>query len=328
MVWRLVDCVWERKKSRDEYEWLYLKNPLGFARSNLVFEKQSGELVSTKARFPWPVACGRQRLTGVFGGDAVTLQRLQRTGLTPLRRGPDKVHPHDPSLIVLSAPNAKSRANGRKQGDEPPLGPLPTSSLILDFQSFLGRRSFPRTFARAAGAVSNHALGHWHRQVLEVDPDLSIVDIGRFEAGIDSVTWQHMKNDSYWCPHEADFLNWRYLDHPGFEYVAIGLERKGDLVAYAVVRLSGDFSHLMEFSADEGRTAHMLLRAVIDTARKAGCDVVRFYATTGWHHWKLFRRAGFYHRPSDSYISAKCESRDDVSLERNWQLLPGDSDVT
>lgn len=326
-IWRLVDIVWNRTRPRKAYEWLYLGNPCGFARGTVVYEVASGELVSSATRFPWPVACGDEMLPAAFGGDTVTLPRLQRTGLTDIRRGPGRLDPCSNSTVVLAAPNEKSRANARKQGDVVPLGPLPSATMIVDFQHYLADRGLPAAIARGAGRIAN-AIGAGRRhRVVGPGKSVQVEDIQHFDASFDILTQRCMRTDGYWCPHNAEFLNWRYLDHTLHEYLAIALIRDDLPVAYAVARVSHSQALLMEFAADQYELACRLLTALVDRVQAAGSDRIAFYATSAWRHWGLMREAGFRRRSSERYIKADCPERSDVLEETNWQLLPGDSDV-
>jgi hypothetical protein len=326
-IWNLVDLVWSRTRPRHAYEWLYLKNPCGFARGTVVYELSSGALVSSAVRFPWPVACGNDRLRAAFGGDTVTLPRLQRTGLTDIRRGPGRLDPWQNDTVVLAAPNEKSRANARKQGDVTPLGPLPSATMILDFQRVLADRGLPGPIARTAGGVANAARLRWLSPALPFERSLRVEAIQRFDASFDALAERCMRTDHYWCPHDAEFLNWRYLDHVLHDYMAIALVRDDVAAAYSVARVSGGRALLMEFAADRLDLARPLLLAILDRVRAAGCHRISFHATSGWRYWNLLRSVGFRKRHSERYIKADCPNRPDVPIESNWQLLPGDSDV-
>ena len=138
-----------------------------------------------------------------------------------------------------------------------------------------------------------------------------------------------MRSPEFWCPHDAEFLNWRYFDHVLHDYQALALMEGDDIRAYAVFRVGADGSgFLMEFAAGSDDDAGTLLTAVLNYAQEAGCNRIGFYATSGWRYWPLMRRAGFLSRPSERYIDAVCHGRDEVTDESKWQLLPGDSDVT
>jgi GNAT superfamily N-acetyltransferase len=329
-IFDLVDTVFGTKRARTAYEWLYRANPTGIARCWLVIERSSGSLVANQCRFPWPVAHGSERIEGEFSGDFATLPRLQRQGLYRLCVEVRDSHARQNQTVVLGAPNAKSRGALAKIGRQHyVLGPLPFRVLPLDFVELLCSRSWPRSAARIVGVAANEALGLWHKRVLAFQGDIRIEEIKRFDSSVDALTHSCMMTPSYWCPHEADFLNWRYLQHPVNAYVAQAALVNGEVMGYCVVRIENDRATLMEFAASttQQSVVRALLGAAIGIAREAGCHALAFYATRSWRFWGLFSRVGFLKTNSDTYRTAFCPDREDVSCEENWQLLPGDKDV-
>jgi len=329
-VFDLVDTVFETKRARAAYEWLYHANPMGVAHCWLVFERSSGELVASQCRFPWPVAHGNERIDGEFSGDFATLPRLQRQGLYRLSVEVRDSHARQDGTIVLGAPNAKSRGALAKMGRQHYLlGPLPFGLLPLDFVGLLRSRSWPRGVARTFGTAANEALRLWHKRALAPPDGIRIEELGHFDSGIDALTHSCMSTSGYWCPHEAEFLNWRYLQHPVNSYVAQVVIVNEEVRGYSVVRFENQRATLMEFAVAPAphTVASALLRASVDIAREAGCHSLAFYATPSWRFWRLFSRVGFLKTKSDTYLSALCPDREDVSYEENWQLLPGDKDV-
>jgi Acetyltransferase (GNAT) domain len=329
-IFDLVDTVFKTKRARAAYEWLYQANPLGAAHCWLVIERSSGELVASQSRFPWPVAHGDERIQGEFSGDFATLPRLQRQGLYRLCVEVRDSHAWQNQTVVLGAPNVKSRGALAKMGRQHyVLGPLPFGLLPLDFVEILRSRSWPRSAAKAFGVAANEALGFWQKRVLAFQDDIRIEELKHFDSEIDALTYRCMSTPNYWCPHESDFLNWRYLKHPVNSYVAQAAIVNDEIKGYSVVRIENNRATIMEFAASpaERPVVRALLRATIGIAREAGCHAVEFHATPSWRFWGLFNRVGFLKTRSETYLSALCPAREDVSNEGNWQLLPGDKDV-
>lgn len=329
-IFDLVDTVFDMRRGRAAYEWLYRANPSGLARCWLVLERCSGALVATQCRFPWPMAYGNERIEGEFGGDLATLPRLQRQGLYQLRTEISESHPAQRRIVVLSAPNVKSRGAVKKLGRQNTiLGPLPFARMPLDFEKVFDSRSWPRDASRIVGAAANKVFGFWQSMSLSSAEGIRIEELGRFDSDIDALTYRCMMTPKYWCPHEAEFLNWRYLQHPLNSYVAQAAFVGDEVRGYSVVKIDKKSATLMEFVASEEqpRLAAALLHAAIGLARDAGCQTLAFFATPSWRFWGLFRRSGFINRSSEIYLTARCSDRADVSQEENWQLLPGDRDV-
>ena len=179
------------------------------------------------------------------------------------------------------------------------------------------------------GGAADAALGFWYRKILASPSNIRIEEIRHFDSDVDTLTYSCMSTPTYWCPHEADFLNWRYFKNPVNSYLAHVALVGDEVCGYSVVRVENKGATLMEFVASPALEplAGVLLRATLGAVREAGCNRINFYATPSWRFWGLLRRAGFFRRTSKIYVTARCPDRADVSQEENWQLLPGDSDV-
>jgi len=329
-IYDLVESVLPTGAARSTYEWRYLANPNGKARCWVVVERSGGELVGSSSRFPWPIFHGSERQAGWFGGDLVTLPRLQRQGIFRLITDARDSHPWEGDNIVLGAPNRISRAAVASMGHSyNTLGPFPRATLLLDYASQLRSRSWPKTPARILGGAANKALALWQTMNLSRPGNVRVEEITRFDSGIDALTYETMSSPHYWCYHDAAFLNWRYLQHPGNSCVAQVAIVDDGIVGYSVVRLEGEHSTLMELVVlpFPEPVADALLHGIIGIAREAGCLTLGFYATRNWRFWGALRGAGFLPRKSEVYRTVRCRNREDVSEEGYWQILPGDSDV-
>lgn len=309
-IYDLVDEAFGRKRPRARFDWLYRRNPGGLARCWTVRERESRKLVSTVATWPWPLARGEACLPATLGGDAAVAPRWQRQGVPEVRRRVAKTHPDYRRTLSFSWPNVKTRGRQRKHGrDARVMGPLWRGERRLGHDA-----RWPRRLGRFVP---------W-RAGTPVEP------VRRFDATLDPVTWRWMGSDGYWSPHDAAFLNWRYLEHPDLEYHAFCLpDARGTVRGYCVVGIDGPTATLMELAAPREPAA---FRALADraaaTAREAGCDRVRFFATPRWAGWPPLRAAGFRDRSPGRWIMLRHESVQPSDSDRLalWQLLPGDNE--
>jgi hypothetical protein len=326
-IYDLVDEAFVRKSPRSVYDWIYRRNPSGVARCTVVVEKASGRIVSSEARWPWPVARGAEPASGYLSGDFVAAIQWQRRGLSELRLAFRSKNPWRNRSIGLSWPNEKSRATARKHGRPGPLGALARGVLPLRGQA-LARQGWPRALASAAGLSAAAALRA--REVL-LRPGLrgvAIDAVRRFDSAFDEVTARCMSWPGYWCPHHSEFLNWRYFEHPAHHHVALALSTARSRVGYCVVRIGAQRAWLMELAAPgepRAATAALLLRAA-RAAREAGCASLEFSAPPRWRHWPLLRSVGFVDRPSDLFLFTRGPSPDVRDLDL-WQCVPGDVDA-
>jgi hypothetical protein len=328
-IYDLVDEAFGVRRSRAKYDWIYRKNPYGLARCWIVIEKATGKLVSTGADYPWPAAHGGTRLPGFATGDSAVAGHLQRQGIEKLRLDVRRTHPWRDESIHFAWPNERSVGRVRGHGfGEKLVGPIPRAALDLHARTRLARRGWPRLVAGGVGA----AIDAWATALRGASngpsPELRIAEVSRFDERFDPVTERCMRWDGFWFPHDAHFLNWRYLGHPTQEYRALALLRGEEVVCYCVLALDGRRATLMEL-ATPGEPADVpaaLLAAATEAARDAGCDRIEFFATPGWRHWPLLRASGFAERASQTLLFLRDRAEESSRIE-DWQLVPGDHDI-
>jgi len=331
-IYDLVDEAFGRRRPRPLYDWLYRANPMGLARCWIVVERASGALLKSGAGFPWPIWRGREALMGTLSGDAATAPAWQRKGLAAVRRAFSESHPWFRDVCTIAGPNAGSRTVSEKAGrGEGLLGALRGATLPLRSAPLLARAGVPPALARPAGAVADGALAAWRaaaaRGAARAQGRIERVD--RFTIDFDAVTERCMAWPLFWAPHNADFLNWRYLAHPVETYAALALvedERPG---GYAVVCLERDKATLSELAVEPRPRARAmkLLAGAIDVAREAGCASLNFFAPPGWRHWGLLHRAGFLPYRTTNHFEVLARRWEPEVLDlRNWQVTPGDRD--
>jgi len=331
-VYDVVDLAFGKPRPRAHFDWLYRRNPFGLARCWIVAWRESGAILKTGAYFPWPIWRGRDALLGALSGDACTVPEWQRKGLAAVRRAYSRAHPWYREYCGIAGPNEGSRIVSQKAGEGAQLlGTLRGASLPLRGAPLFRRAGAPRPIAGAAGAAVDLGLTAWHgfsaRRARRVPG--RVETIRRFTLDFDEVTERCMAWPLYWSPHNVDFLNWRYLDHPVESYVALALVEDERPTAYAVVCLEPDKATLAEFAADATPPdrARKLLSAAVDVAREAGCGSLNFFGPPGWRHWSLFARSGFLPYRTRNHLEAFGRNYEPEVLDlRNWQLTPGDRD--
>ena len=330
-LYDVVDRAFGVKRPRDLFDWLYLRNPFGIARCWIVVERKTGDVLKTGAAYPWPVWRGSEPLLGSLGGDAATLPDWQRRGLSRVRNQVRNTHPWYARFCGIAGPNEGSRAVMRKQGrGANVLGRLRGGVALLRTEGAFDAIGAPALLGRPLGAVSDAFFAAWPgRRAAGGEAPGRIERVARFTGDFDAVTLRHMAWPEFWCPHNADFLNWRYLDHPTESYVGLARVEDERPTAYAVVRLAGRGATLAELAVGpppRGSRRALLLEAMA-LAREAGCAYLNFFATPGFPHWGALRSAGFLPYVSKNYAEASCPRLEpDVQQMRNWQILPGDRD--
>ena len=328
-IYDLVDEVFGVRRPRVLYDWLYRRNPHGVARSWIVVERASGRLVSSLATYPWPLARGPRALAAVQSGDAVVVPEWRGQVISRVRTEVRDSHPMEQATIRFGWPNAGSRKALRKRGlEDRLLEPVPSYVLPMHAADALTRHGWPRVLASAAARMADTVVAAWTAILLHRPFDGTVEPVRRFDATYDRATMGCVMWEGYWCPHTADFLNWRYLDHLTRQYLAFAAVIAEAVAGYCVVRTDGERAWLMDFAAppQPASVACALLLRAITAARDAGCGPLVVCAPPRWRHWPLVRSAGFVKVSLD--ISLYAWARDEPGVQRleNWQFLAGDMD--
>jgi hypothetical protein len=331
-VYDTVDQAFGTRRPRALFDWLYRDNPYGLAQVWIVEDRESGEILKTGAEFPWPVWRGDQSLLGTLSGDAATLPHWQRKGLSVVRRHVRQSHPWYPEFCSISGPNESSRIVTKKAGlSNDILGALKGGVALFHTQDVLARTKVPAPIARPIAIASDAIAAGWQRLAARAGRGSGerLEEVSRFTTDFDPVTERTMAWPRFWCPHNADFLNWRYLDHPVETYVGLALIDRERPIGYAVVRLSGAHALLAEFAVESeprSRAIHFL-NEVMNYARHAGSSYMTFFAPPAFRHWGLLHRASFLPYRTRHYLDVGCRRLEpEVQQMSHWQVTPGDRD--
>lgn len=131
-------------------------------------------------------------------------------------------------------------------------------------------------------------------------------------------------------------LDWRFKDHPAFDYRIACARRQGQLVGYAVYR-KGDFDH----QTGEGYLADWLVLPRDEAAAQAllawfgaaaqADQVTRMTAVfpDSIPEWSLFQAAGFDVRPTNYFLIGRqyVRSYDMQWMHKHWYYTLGDTDL-
>ncbi|MFI5365121.1 MAG: GNAT family N-acetyltransferase [Candidatus Binatia bacterium] len=328
-LYDVVDAAFGYKRPRAVYDWFYRRNPYGTARCWIVIDRASGQVIGSAAWWPWPMAHGEEPSEGTLGADWAVAPQWQRQGIPRLRAEVWASHPWYGKATGISWPNEKSRGSGIKRGRADRIvGPVPRAILPLDAEQLLASRGWPSPVCRVAGIVADSASRAARGLFLPRAGDVAIEPMRRFETAFDAVTYRCMAWHGFWSPHDAEFLNWRYIEHPAGGYVAFAAAAGAEPVGYCVLRLAVQDAWLMELAAPAAPSpvAGALVRHAVEVARAAGCTCLKFSAPPQWRHWRLLRRAGFLPVPSDIYVWPGGEVLRVRQLDQ-WQWVPGDMDA-
>ncbi|MCQ9207396.1 MAG: hypothetical protein NG740_05935 [Omnitrophica bacterium] len=224
------------------------------------------------------------------------------------------------------------------------LGKMPRYVKILDLEAVLFLYGVPRFFARITQAIFRAAWKIYLKVRLTKKPgDLRIQEV----AGLDyefGKFWDSISTH-YNCisKRSTEFLRWRYVDQPLWEYTILKGERSGAIRGFVVLRKGrvksgrlkghpiGIISDILVHPDDRGALRWLLAEAVKFFREKrtliVKCDILDAKIEKG------LSGAGFVKVSSDHRFMLNIYEngmpREDIDLARmrkNWFINSGDSD--
>jgi hypothetical protein len=161
-----------------------------------------------------------------------------------------------------------------------------------------------------------------------------LVEISRFDHRVDEL-WSKVSSEyRVIARRDARWLNWRFVEHPGARYRCYLLERRGDVVGYAVVRLGQHGNVAAGWVVDflcAPSWAPVLLAACTRSLRREGAQAVYCVHQPGRLTW-AFRLNGFFRRSTGWPLMVRPGEIPDGARAtlldaRNWFVTAGDSNV-
>lgn len=181
------------------------------------------------------------------------------------------------------------------------------------------------------GGVKNliSAMKSLKGKFFRLPPDIKIVMMtDRFGAAHDSL-WRRVASDyDYAVVRNANYLNWRYRDHPVLKYEVHEAWMMDELLGSLVVRYDPHESVIADYLGGAQRDDVMLalVRDAVASLAKRGVARIRC-ETSSQALKRVLRHAGFIDYPRTSIFRfVVSESLSEKVSDMNWFVMTGDSD--
>jgi len=154
--------------------------------------------------------------------------------------------------------------------------------------------------------------------------------------------WMRCRDQhNLWVVRNKTYLNWRYVAKPENKYRIVSIWQGTQPVGYMVFACSdmkfGDTLFIMDFLVDLNfkDAADLLVRYVINVAKKNNCAFVSVLLTPGSKYLNIFRKKLFLQLPEflfpqSLYFGARCFDHTMEQLVNDpkaWHISWGDNDV-
>jgi len=156
--------------------------------------------------------------------------------------------------------------------------------------------------------------------------------IERFGAPADAL-WRRLERDyASAVVRDARYLQWRYDECPGHEYVRFALRGRGDeWEGWLVLGFDGTTATIVDalLPPELPRRAPALLYRALGVALERGATAMQAWATPGTPIARLLEAGGFWRGPYEG-VRFACRlfdgSIDGAALRHAWYFQPGDTD--
>jgi GNAT superfamily N-acetyltransferase len=315
------------RRHADYFDWLYMRNPAGTALTWVAVEDK--HIVGVAAAFPRRWMCAGSEVTAYVLGDFCVDAQHRSLGLA----------------VALQ----RACVNGISAGD---------AHFALDFPSRTMMAVYQRLGIASAGTIARHARPlRTDAKLSEVIPvpvlargtaalanaGLRLNDIARnprtdLDIGFenDRCGTEYTEAAKRFSPPDgvctlrtADYLNWRYADHPERKYEILTARRGGKLWGYAVMRMNGSHATVDDLLVETEMTGRVLLARAADAARKRGAHTLSASWRPSGPGKHMLASSGFHAREESPVVLMKLPAANGIDMARltaSWHVTAGDQD--
>ncbi len=307
------------------FEWLYRSGPHGEGKAWLAQELHSGELMGVAAAFPRQIFVSGKVEMGCVLGDFCVSPKYRSLG----------------PALQLQRKCMEAISTGNQNGEFSRGYDLPSTSMLAVYKRLGVQTNVPfvrmtrllRSRRKVESRVGPGAAANAVSAVIDAVLSLSGGSrVAHSDAKI--AMWRERFGDEFtqladrvrdqWgvCTNRsADFLNWRYLDHPKRKYQVATARRGGKLAGYVIWERNEDKMTIADWYAEEPREVRLdLIRAVVARAKTEGAESVNISVPGGHEFQRDLESLGFRARESSPliFLGNGCQTAE------RWLLLDGD----
>ena len=305
------------------FDWLYRQSPAGEAKAWIASDSDSQATVGVAAAFPRRMyAFGKEELGWVLGDFCIDRQhrslgpalQLQRACLQQLNSGQP--------AIYYDFPSGTMAAIYRRLGVQSPLAMMRLSR-VLRADHKVERFIRQPQLAQVVSSIVNAGLVVVRRGSCLQNGSVISVHQERCGKEFSELAIIARSAVSICLERSAEYLNWRYLDHPYRRHEVLILRREGRLSACAVVRYEDHNLDLVDLFGDQEAVEELVREIVLIAAdRKLHAVTIQLLASHDWV--KVFRGLGFYAREKFPVVACFPSSESSVYNHPGWCLMKGD----
>jgi hypothetical protein len=314
---------------RFRFDWLYLQNPHGAARAWMATDSVTGEPIGFAAAFPrclW--IDGKVHRAWVLGDFCIAKEFRTLGPALQLQRACLAALANDGSAVCYDFPSASMMSIYRRLG-VPLFGEVVRYIKLIrvdgKVQQFIGNG----VLARGISVAGNLWLSSQRVSTPSGDTEFRLHD-GPFGPEFTSLVSRVKEFYPVHGLRTAEYLNWRYRQHPAKQFRVITARRHQELLGYVVVEISASSAILADlYATEEPGTASGLLGSLERLLEKEKIHTLTAPVLAGSRLIPYLERTGFLAReraPVAVHVDGEVKSSHVIHDSKNWLLLYGDRD--
>ena len=340
----LFNDIFGTNRSEAHWKWKFIDNPVGKLIAAVC--EDNGRIIGQCALLPvWMVVNG-SKILGAIALDTMVHPNYRKSGLFVEMASMciEKATSENVKLFY-GFPNKNAYPGWIRKLNWWHIGTLPLLLNIINPYPMLKRKTKSDILASILHRPTLFLLKVLQNEKTRINikgaTESRVVILDRFDAQFD-VLWEKIRNSytiSLW--KDSTYLNWRYIQCPDTNYVVFAVKQNTALNAFLVLKIvepnlparpykTGyivDFLCLPEKLMD----GKLLIASSLQYLRDRNVDMVISQSLEHSLSFISFRQLGFMkHGKGDNVICQhnlyNPDAVDSINL-RNWQLMPGDSDL-
>jgi GNAT superfamily N-acetyltransferase len=280
------------------FEWLYCKNPAGMARVWVACDGHAGTIIGVAAAFPRRIYRREREARGYVLGDFCIHPEYRSLGpALALQRASLEDLSSKGTEFVFDFPSTSMLAIYKRLRIEPRESTIRFAKL-LRADRYIQKRIPNKAAVRTLSVAANAAL-----RIRDIGLGRSKSWTIAEEAG--PCGEEFTLAFRQWAPRmgtcadrSADYLNWRFLQHPQRRYQILTARKHGKLCGYLIYQWADEDATVVDLLAEEDQIIKALLVETIAVMRR--CGVLTLSAPFLQSHAgrEIFENCGFQPRES------------------------------
>lgn len=305
--------------SVDWLEWKYVNNPKIIDQPTVfgVIHKSSGILVGIRPFLACDVVLGNKTFKAAQPCDTVVHPKFRGKGLfSEMNRVAIEELTNEGYDLFFNFPNRNSQPGYLKMGWEK-VAVFDESFAFNNFRKVVGDTSSNTVYV-LGGRIMSLGLPNLPKLIKKLDigkglsSNSAVVSIKEsFDDDIENM-WLNKEKNRFRIKRDSEYLNWRFRERPDKAYKYWTLEKRDNLLAYAITTISHRWGskegQIVDFNFIDAKYFFVLLEAVLKQFHfNDECNFVSILACTENTIFRELKRIGFIHRFQFPYSLAMPE---------------------